>query len=325
MKKLLLISTTAILASSAILLPTAAVFKSSKVKKETNQIDINSQINLFLNNKNIKTLEKLFLPSEKLSNEYVQHEENIHSNMFSEIKYALNFYPIFKPNSLSPNYSKITLTAKNILSNAISNDWYWYLKNIDKFMYVYTPYGDKYATFPNEEELINKVKEIFPDLSIKLQNNEIQDLFIIDWNSPEEVKPFDKFLNKKHYFLTYNNNYVLHFFAYEFEGKNHFVVDPFLLYVADFTNIEKHHEFLALLANKIEEERKKFIDADVKYWQRADSDYDLTKIYSKYNDEQFATPFNAEAYNNALQKAIDGFNTSEGLKVLRFAWREIYE
>lgn len=154
-------------------------------KKETaNQIQakINKE---FQKNKVVQKLLSSFIENEKEQDIFVQNQNNILPNVYSELKFSLLYFPIYNRASDNPGselYGFIR-QSREIIENTLQRNWYWYLKQISNFVYSINPYNDRYIETSQTKKTIQsaqkdigilyKIKDAMPKDIIELPYNPI--------------------------------------------------------------------------------------------------------------------------------------------------------
>ncbi|WP_235282748.1 aromatic motif membrane protein [Metamycoplasma hominis] len=130
-------------------------------KKETaNQIQakINKE---FQKNKVVQKLLSSFIENEKEQDIFVQNQNNILPNVYSELKFSLLYFPIYNRASDNPGselYGFIR-QSREIIENTLQRNWYWYLKQIGNFVYSINPYNDRYIETSQTKKQFNLPKK----------------------------------------------------------------------------------------------------------------------------------------------------------------------
>lgn len=297
-------------------------YKVEKAKK--NEVPI-AKKEYLENNKFINKMLLDIFKDKELTEKYVNFENSISNQQFDELKYSLNFFPIFRNNVSNFDNAKIIASLKKNIVNTLTENWFWYLNNISKFIFVFNPYGDDYKLLDKEEELLEKVKSIFPDISLKLTNNKIIDFYESDYKTMPEVKKYNEWTDIKNIYYFYKHNIVIKGFTYQYKNKINVIIRPSLLYFNNSKSIEETKKQIDKLDNLIFEKRSQYIKNEYKYEEQTFSNFNASEFYKKNNDTQMLTLFNDNGYNRSYYEASAELSSNEKnkIEIFRFSWRDI--
>ncbi|PTD31754.1 aromatic motif membrane protein [Mycoplasma leachii] len=289
MKKLLITS----LSLFMLAIPaTSCVVKNNNINQIKQE---DSEFKLYTN-KSIKKMLEVYTKKDKSYDLYIDQQENKPYSKYDELRFALTFYPIFNSINVRHNsqYEGINLTAKSVIENTLSNDWYWVINNIDKFQYTFNPYGDYYKKIDdikingityNDEFLFNKTKELFKSSVQKIKNKapielitfdikditdkdlkELKTQTISDKLDYSYVKFEEKSIYKKKqaWYLVFDNYKVLKIWKYEFNNKVYLKILPDLLILKNSNNIKQLKQQLENLEKMIHKKRVDELNRKIK-------------------------------------------------------------
>lgn len=109
----------------------------------------------------VQKLLSSFIENEKEQDIFVQNQNNILPNVYSELKFSLLYFPIYNRASDNPGselYGFIR-QSREIIENTLQRNWYWYLKQIGNFVYSINPYNDRYIETPSNKKRFNLPKK----------------------------------------------------------------------------------------------------------------------------------------------------------------------
>ncbi|AMD81117.1 hypothetical protein MCANUFG4_01971 [Mycoplasmopsis canis UFG4] len=301
---------------------------------------INPAINEFAN--------KHFFKGDKKSlKEFFNEQIRVESKFKNELNISLTFAPLFIPNILniaSEFQLKHAINSVDVISQTLTQRWFWYIQNIKNFSYVFNNWRSDFKDYKNadskDDESDKKVFEevykkegkllkVFKDYSIKEFSNEYK----------IETMKTDKFFNVKITFLrlvdSHNNSILIPIFLYQKTENG----DTEILITGDIFNFENDNNDWKIiyekLANYISEGRKYFAQKTIDYQKRlfdqSSNDegqkFDETKFLKDYNDVKFLQNYNKNNYMNAFYYAINKFNKelqNENM-IHRYTWGFVNE
>ncbi|MCU4706699.1 aromatic motif membrane protein [Mycoplasma sp. CSL7503-lung] len=331
MKKLLKIKTRllgVLSVTAAISILTSALVISSK----TNNKDVNNYKNYLHNNKDeniyLKNLANTFFFNKDLGetfkNDYFFNQNNISSDYLDELNVSLTYSPFSVVNILDKAKEikiKYARQSIEILNNLLTNNWFWYLNNLDSMLFQFNPFDNKYKDNVNDKGKadktnVNQFKLLLKEnkLFYKISSNNIKGFKFYDLPNLQE----DIYTNKKIGFIQISNNSLIPFFAYKNKDENILQITPDL-FVFDNNLSDKNITQMFDLFIKLRNER---IEEDVKYFKKIKSNnYDETISYKKYNDVSLFQIFNTENYSELFFKEVFQFNKlNKNIKVKRYTW-----
>lgn len=332
MKKSLVISMT--LAIPAITLPSVLALKDKPTKKsESKEKPLYSYFKTeFDENEHINKLLDLAFKDEKAKQKYALRENTISSKKQEEVKYSLSYFPINKLSGDS-GYSNIpqTLTdSKDVLMDTLTNNWYWYLKNINKSIYVFNPFNDLYAFNKDHEALYKEVKKEFPSLSLNHSSNVPVELVVKEPEQYKELKNYDVLKNKKIFWLVYNSQKAVRGLSYTNEKWKKTVIFPDFFHFSNSSSVSDILLQIDLIEKYFYESKIESIVEELKYQQELkenDPDHVIDKdaIYNRYNDLSETILFKKNSYNKFIHFALGKIKENDSKVVYRFTWRNMNE
>ncbi|WP_369085771.1 aromatic motif membrane protein [Metamycoplasma spumans] len=283
------------------------------------------EVDKFDNSEIVKNLvNKYVSDNASINKQYVDSQNNILDAKFDEVRYAMNYFPPFYINAENHAASTLVLNkqSKEILRKTIENDWYWYLKNIDKFVYAYNVYGDKYRSNADSKKMVSETLEVNPTMIQMLKNNEIKKVYELEWKMLDQIKAHNVYSNHKILYLVYEGNIAIRAFSFTHNHQNKIVLSPDLLVFDKNLDEEK----LLALFNKVEDEfinaKKLLVEKEYKYKKENYDEFNETEFYQEYNDRKTSTFLEKEAYANFIQAAIEKL-WKEDIKIYRYTWRSV--
>ncbi|MBN4083672.1 hypothetical protein JXZ92_02460 [Mycoplasma sp. CSL10137] len=312
----------------AISILTAALIISSK----TNNEDKNNYKNYLYNKKDeniyLKNLANTFFFSKDLGetfkNEYFLNQNNINNDYFDELNVSLTYSPFSIVNILDKAKEikiKYARQSIEILNNLLTNNWFWYLNNLDSMLFQFNPFDNKYKDNVNDKGKtdktnVNEFKSLLKQnkLFYKIHSKDIKGFKFFDLPNLQE----DIYTNKKIGFVQISNNALIPFFAYNKKDENILQITPDL-FVFDSDLSDKNISQMFELFIKLRNQR---IEEDIKYFKKIKSNnYDENISYKKYNDVSLFQIFNSENYSELFFKEIFEFNRlNKSIKVKRYTW-----
>ncbi|ADK69925.1 aromatic motif membrane protein [Mycoplasma mycoides subsp. mycoides] len=316
MKKLLITSLSLFMLAIPV---TSCVVKNNNINQIKQE---DSEFKLYTN-KSIKKMLEVYTKKDKSYDLYIDQQENKPYSKYDELRFALTFYPIFSPLSVDKNsqYEAINLTAKSVIENTLSNDWYWVINNINKFQYTFNPYGDRYkkndddkkeinGIIYNDEFLFNKTKELFKSSVQKIENKvpielirfDIKDITDKDLKELKDqtsdldytnitFKEKSVYEKKQAWYLVFDNYKVLKIWKYEFKNKVYFKILPDLLILKNSSTKEQLKQQLKDLETTIHKKRIDELNRKIKNeeinFDPEDEDYDDIKSDSKFSIQKY--------------------------------------
>ncbi|BAW18482.1 lipoprotein [Mycoplasmopsis bovigenitalium] len=331
MKKLFLHSLTPILLS----ISTISCTKNIEQKQEKN---VKNESKLYENEHIAKMLKSYTSNKSDVANIYISQQENLPYSKFSELKYAFVYDPIFISKSVhnvGGEYQYLANTSKNVIKNTLSKDWYWTLNNIDKFKFIFNPYGDRYRAFNIEEKLFEHVKNELGSLIYSIKNTTPTKLITIPFQEIEQVARYNKFQEKETWYLVYNN-VALRIFKYKHNGNVVIQIHPDLLYFKDATNIENE---LKSIEKEIYEKRKSKFEKDYQEEKESaaefeDEEFNEEQFIQQYTDDKFMEFQGIYQYNDYFVDALNSRNKintnsndfdKDQFNIIRFSMRFVNE
>ncbi|MCU4706624.1 aromatic motif membrane protein [Mycoplasma sp. CSL7503-lung] len=284
--------------------------------------------NYFYKNTYIESILNFFSnQNENEKNIYVFQQENKSDAKYNELKYAFVYDPVFITNSVHKNgdYNYLANKSKDVIKNALSNDWYWTLNNISHFKYVFNPYGDKYRAFDKEKEYFEQVQNNFGSLTINIENINPMNLMKFDFKDIEMLKNSNIYTNKESWYLIFDNNKAIKIWKFIENGVPKIQIMTDLLVFNDSNNIE---EQLKNLEDLIYQKRLEEFNREYEYAKEdAESEgetFDEASFFKEHNDKEYMEFQAIYQYNGHFTSALDEIN-KEGLKIYRFSMRFIDE
>ncbi|TPE57572.1 hypothetical protein FJO69_01410 [[Mycoplasma] falconis] len=290
----------------------------------------------FQNNKNIQNLLNLFEKDKNKQDQLVNNQNNFPDAMFKELSYAMEFFPPFliQNSDLWNDFQRIIQKSKGVVVETLTKNWYWYLKNIEKFVFTYNPYGDNYGGELFDENRFWNVKKILNGFSLKLNSNVIQDIVKLPWYN-EKLNEYKTLDEREVYYLIIDTNKAVGLYTWKQNGETKFYIAPDVLYFNQAKNINETKQEIAnlneLITNQIIKSSEKWLNYEILL---EDQPYNMSeeefkesykkKFYAKRNDASFIKPFNNHAYAEIINQALETYN-QEDFKAIRLTWRTIDE
>ncbi|MGV2392606.1 UNVERIFIED_CONTAM: hypothetical protein O8I53_06350 [Campylobacter lari] len=268
--------------------------------RNNNELEINPLYdklyqNTFFQNKNEKF------------KDYILEQKALKSEYDKEVLASLIITPIYAPDI--PTNSNLARSTKDVLNKALTDNSLWFLENINKFEFIYNPYGDKYSG----EETVTP-KNIEKTFLNKLQNEE--DLVRVvsslkqEFNISFEQIKGDVYNNKRIYYFVFENKLVLPVITGEYIENNQvkYIVKvlPTLLEFKEI-NEDIFMQFTKLLNN----ERNMILKKAFEYEKEIFDNLDENQFYLKFNDKNFFSIFSENNYQKALMNILENKNDQQ--------------
>ncbi|MDQ0567740.1 aromatic motif membrane protein [Mycoplasma yeatsii] len=244
------------------------------------KLNKNQEVNQTVVNKNFyqyavieKLLNELFNNNQILKKQYINQQENYSDHKIANLEYLLTLLPIFNPRDIRNNVSNfhiINHKAKEVLTQLLNHDWYWFLKNLNQFEYNFNPYNDRY--FGSELEKIlfklfdskdfsNQLKKQFQvdSLLINLESKIFSQIIEVDIENNNKLLNQNQYQDKKALYLIYDQNKAIKLLKYKSAEIVKYKVFPDLFV---FKNTNNLREQITELENKINQNRNHLIDEE---------------------------------------------------------------
>ncbi|AIA29551.1 lipoprotein [Mycoplasmopsis californica] len=289
----------------------------SKKQKLYQNEQVNKMLNIFTNSDINKR------------NIYISQQQNQSYAKYNELKYAFVYDPIFILKSVhntGGEYNFLANTSKNVIKNTLSQDWYWTLDNIQKFYFIFNPYGDRYKTFEKEKKWFEQVKNNFGSLIAKINDPNPTSLIKIPFVDIEQTKKYNHYINKEIWYLIFDYNKALRIWKYEHNNS------VFIQITTDLFVFEKnlnhneiksklqtiesniHHKRVKEFAKKYEEEKLSAIEFE--------EEFNEEEFIKHYIDSSFMEFQGLNQYNYFLTQVLNEMHKGKDeLNIFRFSMR----
>ncbi|WP_406614515.1 aromatic motif membrane protein [Mycoplasma corogypsi] len=239
---------------------------------------------------------------------------------FDELKSALTWAPLFYTNIRSNNSSLRTLTSNgvNIVNTTLKQNWLWLLNYLNRFVFVFNPYGEEYND-DFEEDVFNKVKTKIGSLFLKLDTNKLTEIYSVlvepKWYQNDPIT------NLQAHYLIFPTGFMK-LYSYEFDNKKQiFLVPDFFMFDTDEnTEITWLKDKLNALETKIWEQRQKNIEQLLKEDKDAFEPKGEEVIKQNNQLNQYFKPYDQNSYVlyqfNALKELSE-------LPIIKFTLRSV--
>ncbi|UWD34576.1 aromatic motif membrane protein [Mesomycoplasma molare] len=302
---------------------------------------LNDQIKSFTN-------KHFFKGDDKNIREFFTQQIRVEKKFKNELNISLTFAPLFIPNILniaSEFQLKHAINSVDVISDTLTQRWFWYIQNIKNFSYVFNNWRSDFKDYKNSEgqndnsdrEIFTKIYDDKEKLFRSFKNYEIKEF------SPEikiENIKTDKLFDLQIVFLRMENqdknNILIPIFLYK-KAKNGDVKISITGEIFSFKNKIDiwNNEIYNKLANYISEGRKYFAQKTVDYQRKLfESEnknglekFDETKFLIDYNDVNFIKHYDKNNYTNSFYYAINKYNDEKNQenKIYRYSWGFINE
>lgn len=277
--------------------------------------------------------------AQRLLKEFVKSQELVSETRFEELDYALSFfapYNIEEQSRIEEDYSRIIGKSNKLVQDLFRFNWYWYLRNLDRMIFNFNPYGDRFQDIPISQSKIdmNKViEELFESnkLTINPKNNINKALtfYQYNWSTFEKELGGEFLLSKNRYaqvdysfglfanYLQIEQDLYLRYWNYKDKnGNSTLVMLPDLFYIPN-SNKQIIDEF----------EKNIYLtrDANVKQrieYQKEAEIYEEDVFEKESNDTYFFKLFERRSYNLALYETLLKTN-ADGMKIYRYTFRRV--
>ncbi len=300
-----------------------------------------------LGDKKLEDLAKIFTnydknaPEERdlLLKNFVKSQESVSDTRFDELNYALSFfapYNIEAQSRVEDDYSRIFGKSNKLVKDLFRNNWYWYLRNLNHFVYNFNPYSDRFQDVPVSKSKIdlNKlIDELFESnkLTINPHNNINGSIafYQYNWSDFERELGGEYPLSKNSFsdadvskglfanYLEIEKDLYLRYWNYKDKHGNSKLVmlpDIFLIPNSNKAIIDEFEKNIYLT-------RDENIKARIEYQKNTDI-YDENRIEQETNDLHFFKLFERRSYNMVLFETLLKMN-ADGMKIYRYTFRRV--
>ncbi|QKT05129.1 aromatic motif membrane protein [Mycoplasma sp. OR1901] len=317
---------------------TAIIVTSLSVGLSVNNASIKPKDNNYKNHLQTKKEENVYLKqladefffnselTDNFKNDYFNNQNNINDNYFNELNVALTYapFPVVHLLEIAKDIKiKYARQSVEIFENLLTNNWYWYLTNLDSFLYQFNPFNSKYKDNKDDKgkdtkEIQKEFEELFNknELFYKIKNTDITGYKTFEIPNLKQ----DVYTNKKIGFLKVSNNVLIPFFTYTNEKKENIIMITPDLFVF---NKEIEDTTIKNIADLFISLRQERIDSDIAYFKKISSSgqYDENEVYKTYDDKTLFQIFNKNNYSELFFKELFRFNQLDNdIKFKRFTW-----
>lgn len=244
----------------------------------------------------------LFTNDETTQKQYYLEQNAISKNLFLELNYALYWFPLYYISSQNRNdsFANLTLSSKKIIENALTKNWYWFLKNITRFEFVLNPYGDKFQSSDLENAIFekgNKDKKILLNIKDNLQKVIIKD-FVLP-NSTNQLS------NTKFVYFLFGDNKVVSAVLYNKDNINFFNLTGDVLEFEGKLSINEIQKQLDSIQNSMIQIYQQKIKEEIDYLKLLDSSEEEINLFlTSVNDLNFFKLFTLNGYNQIISQTF---------------------
>ncbi|MGY6172436.1 aromatic motif membrane protein [Candidatus Mycoplasma pogonae] len=229
-------------------------------------------------------------------------------------------------NSSITKNSIAKIKAADKLFFTLSNDWYWYLKNINKMFFILNTYSITSNSFwdfgfGSNEEIIDLLKDNQNSLLKKIPENKIQEMYFIDIPNQKG----DIYTHKQAIYLRYTKNIFIKIMYVIKNNQPKIFVWPDL-FVID--NRENFQDLFTELEKNIITERNYEINYQLRKDSYLDEPFDIPyndQIYQIYNDSNYFENFSKAIIQPMIKDAIKKINAKNEAKITRYILRSTDE
>ncbi|WP_029512681.1 aromatic motif membrane protein [Mycoplasmopsis iners] len=320
MKKLFKISS--LIFGSSIIVASASCTESSKVTiqhQPSFEERINPLIKQIVNdffNQDTSQIESFYTQQAQFSNDIA-----------NELNASLVLAPLWDVNVLANAGDKAKRTRQAIINirNFLSNNWFWYLNNLNKLTFVFNPYGEYYdgSAFSESsstmDELINE-KFTNGKAILNIKNPKINKMYSLALKDEE----FDNWLDKKLNFVQLNSKTFALFLSYN-ERKENDAIQKHLMIIPDLLvidNSDPENLFNLFIA---EFEKSKWAKYEKEKAYNSDyEDFDYHAYLRNNNDSTIWKLYQSNNYSELFKNTIDALKTQNNL-IERYTWGYVNE
>ncbi|MDJ1645673.1 hypothetical protein QLQ80_01020 [Mycoplasma sp. M5725] len=277
--------------------------------------------------------------SELLAKKYINNQDSISETKFQELDYALSFFAPFNLENQSrvdDDFSRIFGKSHQLVLDLFKSNWYWYLKHLNRMIFNFNPYSDRYTDIPKSKSKIdinNVIEKLFETNKLIIQpKNNIKNLishYSYNWNDFEKENSSEFLLSKNKYnianheigltshYLQIEKDLYLRFWTYVDKHNVSKIVmlpDLFLIPNSDEQTIKNFEKeiFLTRIENiaKRMEYQKEAEIFEEEIFEKEANDFHLLKLFERHSYNEFV-------YNTLLKVNADG------MKVYRYTFRGV--
>ncbi|RIV16383.1 aromatic motif membrane protein [Mycoplasmopsis gallopavonis] len=257
-------------------------------------------------------------------NDFYTTEQQNNDLLLKELKSTLILAPLWDVSVIDKAGDKEKQVYKsiNLLKNIIKNNWFWFLNNLDKFQFLYNPYGAMYS-----DDYPTSPKDILTKIQTKISNNEtllinnstkkIQNIY--EFEVPDTK--YDVWSNKKILFFQLGQNKFIPLLKFNKENKKYLQVLPEMLVMhTTIKTKDALQKFLnAALVNNL-----KIQNDYIEYQMKLQPDFNIEDYKRDSNDQYYFSIFDGYNYSESFKNAINQIQT-EGIIMERYTWGYINE
>ncbi|WP_426461530.1 aromatic motif membrane protein [Mycoplasma hafezii] len=276
-------------------------------------------------NHNLKLLtETYFDNNQNELKDFYRTQSQIGNSLIPEYRTSLIFAPLWDQKVLKNADSNTKQTIQSIknIEQALTNEWFWYLNNLEKLQFVFNPYGNEYSGNASAgNNIFNKFLESDKPLSITLKDSNIQKIYIKDF----QLSKYDELKNKKMYFMQIDTNKFLMLLTYQDQNdKKQIFLLPDLYVISNNISVDA---FSSKLIEMIQEVNQAQIQKEIDYLKNFDDPINEEAVSKQFNDVAFIKLFSSKNYAQLLSLVIQKMQNDENNKVSfeKYTWGFVNE
>ncbi|PZV99948.1 aromatic motif membrane protein [Metamycoplasma auris] len=189
---------------------TISCYKTTNINHSNQQEQPKTEVSIE-NNPGINQLINFVSNNDKAKKDlYISNQRNIPHSKIHDLKFAFTYAPLFVFNDpIETGEYKILIHDSNqTIKNTLSRDWLWSMNNINKFKFVYHPYGD--SLHEKNDKKIDEYKLVRNENGSLIQQIRNKVPQILEFDIPDMTlsSAFDKQIDelvKKNDFSNINN------------------------------------------------------------------------------------------------------------------------
>ncbi|TNK82772.1 hypothetical protein C4M96_00425 [Mycoplasmopsis pullorum] len=318
MKKLLKISFLSLIFAAPLFLSAACT--NTNVTQIQYQKEFSQSVDAKLND----LVKSFFDNDQKQIQDFYTKQQQIQSDLIKEFNYAILFAPLWDVNVYSNSGDKVKRTNLAIkkIKNILNDDWFWFLNNIKKQVFVFNPYGNYYdgSVYSSDENLKEKIQNMYQDQTIleTVKSNHIENIHEIKIANSK----YDQLQNKKLFFIELEENKLVPILSFESKNKRYLKILPELLVVEKNDNLT---DLLSDLTNSLFEAKNLYDEEEREYQISLDPNFDFENYLKNNNDEKVFDFYRLGNYSEFLKRAINKINAQGQTKIKRYTWGYVNE
>ncbi|QZE12545.1 aromatic motif membrane protein [Mycoplasma sp. Ms02] len=249
---------------------------------------------------------------QKQKTDYLNLLKQFDSTIKTELEISLIWFPMFKTDTNENiDVRKSFYDAKKFINKTLSENWYWYLQNLNNLKFVLTSYGDNYSQNGYDEIYKNQNAWVLNQKIDLDLNNYIEIPVALRQSSNNELQSL-----KAIYLKDKKNNIALKLYLYNFNNKTQILIYPELFSF-------EGQDFATFAQNLESETKKQWEQAFTKEQEYQESLGSYTEesrelLDKTFSDTNFLKFLNGNSATQATFAAVEALNANSETKIHRY-------